>query len=52
MDFNRDRNEFNYNEFNIKFDPSGVCNVKPQDVTEVQEINNEAELEKTIKDPV
>jgi len=51
MDFNRDRNDFNYNEFDIKFDPSGVCNVEPKDVTEAQERNNEAELEKSIKDP-
>ena len=48
MDFNRDRNDFNYNEFDIKFDPSGACNVKPQDVTETQEINNEAELDTTL----
>jgi hypothetical protein len=50
MDFNIDRNDFNYNEFDIKFDPSGTCNVKPQNVAETQEKNNEAELAKTLGD--
>ena len=48
MDMNRDRNDFNYNEYDIKYDPSGACNVKPQDVTKEKELeNNEAELSKS-----
>ena len=46
MDTNRDRNQFNYNEFNIKYDPSSTCSVKPTDVTP-ETTNNENELKKT-----
>ena len=48
MDFDRDRSDFNYNEFNIKYDPSGACNVKPQNVADTQEKENEAEFAKTL----
>ena len=49
MDFNRDRNDFNYNEFNIKFDPSGACNVKPKNmIIENEKAANEAALQKQV----
>ena len=40
---NRNRNDFNYNEFNIKYDPTGSCNVKPQDDTADEENKNKKE---------
>jgi hypothetical protein len=47
MDYNRDRNDFDYNKFNIKFQPTGVCNVKPTNVAETDEnVNKENELNK------
>ena len=48
MDINRDRNDFNYNEYNIKYDPTGVCNVKEQDVTEQKETENKEDILSTL----
>ena len=45
MDVNRNRNEFNYNEFNLKYEPTGVCNINPQDVGDKEEMEkNEKKL--------
>jgi hypothetical protein len=48
MDMNKYRNNFNYNEYDIKYDPTGVCNVKEQDVTEQQETENKEDILSTL----
>jgi hypothetical protein len=43
MDVNSNRNQFNYNQYDIKFEPSGACNVRPKDVTTDDETTHKEE---------